>query len=100
MLVPSRKPDETIVIGTNILLRVLSIKGNAVRLGIEAPFEVPIRRAELATDPRSHAPIDVVQEGAKRSAFRVHTNAAPLKLASRPITQMSKSLLAIGERVG
>ena len=68
MLVLSRKPDETIVIGPNILLRVLSIKGNAVRLGIEAPLEVPIRRAELATGPRSHPPIDVVQEEAKCSA--------------------------------
>jgi carbon storage regulator len=68
MLVLSRKPDETIVIGANILLRVLSIKGNAVQLGIEAPLEVPIRRAELAPGPRSHAPIDVVQEEAKRSA--------------------------------
>ena len=68
MLVLSRKPDETIVIGANILLRVLSIKGNAVRLGIEAPLEVPIRRAELATGPRSHTPIDVVQEEAKCSA--------------------------------
>ena len=68
MLVLSRKPDETIVIGANILLRVLSIKGNAVRLGIEAPLEVPIRRAELPTGTRSHAPIDVVQEEAKCSA--------------------------------
>ena len=65
MLVLSRKPDETLVIGANILLRVLSIKGNAVRLGIEALLEVPIRRAELATGPRPHAPIDVVQEEAK-----------------------------------
>ena len=68
MLVLSRKPDETLVIGANILLRVLSIKGNAVRLGIEAPLEVPIRRAELAIGPRSHAPIDMVQEETKRSA--------------------------------
>ena len=100
MLVLSRHENSSIKIGPDVRVTVLSARRNHVRLGIEAPLEVPIRRAELATDPRSHAPIDVVQEGAKRSAFRVHTNAASLKLASRPITQMSKSLLAIGERVG
>lgn len=47
MLVLSRKPDDAIVIGSNIHLRVLSITGNTVRLGIDAPTEVPLRRAEL-----------------------------------------------------
>jgi carbon storage regulator len=61
MLVLSRKRNEMIVIGPNINLRVLSIKGNKVQLGIEAPDEVPIRRAELPTRPFS-----VVTQTAKR----------------------------------
>lgn len=56
MLVLSRKPNETIVIGTNICLRVLAIKGNTVRLGIDAPLEVPVRRAELTTAPLAATP--------------------------------------------
>lgn len=47
MLVLSRKCDESIVIGSNITLRVLAINGKNVRLGIDAPMEVTIRRAEL-----------------------------------------------------
>jgi carbon storage regulator len=47
MLVLSRKRDETIVIDGNIRITVVGIRGNHVRLGIEAPVEVPILRKEL-----------------------------------------------------
>ena len=47
MLVLSRKPSETIIIGDNIVLTVLRVEGNKVRLGIEAPGDVPILRGEL-----------------------------------------------------
>lgn len=47
MLVLSRKVDEQIVIGDNIRMTVISIRGNQVRLGFEAPLSVPIFRAEL-----------------------------------------------------
>jgi len=47
MLVLSRKTNEVICIGPNIYIRVLAIQGGKVRLGIEAPTEVPIRRSEL-----------------------------------------------------
>ena len=48
MLVLSRKCDQSIMIGSNINVRVLAIEGNRVRLGIEAPKEIGIRRAELS----------------------------------------------------
>ena len=48
MLVLSRKPGEQIRIGNNITLTVVSIKGNQVRLGIQAPDDVRILRQELA----------------------------------------------------
>jgi carbon storage regulator len=48
MLVLRRKANESIVIGSTISLRVLAVKGKTVQLGIEAPTEVPIRRAELS----------------------------------------------------
>jgi carbon storage regulator len=47
MLVLSRKTNESIVIDGNITISVLQVKGKIVRLGIEAPKEIPIRRKEL-----------------------------------------------------
>ena len=47
MLVLSRKQDEKIMIGDNITLMVISIQGDKVRLGIDAPKEVSIHREEV-----------------------------------------------------
>lgn len=47
MLVLSRKKNETIMIGTDIVLTVVDIRGDKVRLGIEAPKEVAVHRAEV-----------------------------------------------------
>jgi carbon storage regulator len=47
MLILSRQPGTSIVIGPNITLTVLSIRGNQVRLGIEAPKKVSVDRAEV-----------------------------------------------------
>ena len=48
MLVLGRKQDESIIIDGRITVKVLQVKGNRLRLGIEAPEDVPIRRAEIA----------------------------------------------------
>jgi carbon storage regulator len=48
MLVLSRKLGEKVVINGNITLTVLDVIGNRVRVGIEAPPQVRILRAELA----------------------------------------------------
>ena len=47
MLVLSRKKDESIVINDNITIVVVEIRGDKVRLGIEAPKEVPVHRREV-----------------------------------------------------
>ena len=47
MLVLSRKPNESIVINHDIVVTVLSIQGDRVRLGIEAPGEIPVHRQEV-----------------------------------------------------
>jgi carbon storage regulator len=47
MLVLSRKKDEKIVIGENITLMVIEIRGDKVRLGIDAPRDVAVHREEV-----------------------------------------------------
>ena len=50
MLVMTRKRGEAIKLGENITLVVVSIKGEKVRLGIEAPLEMPVHRQEVYDD--------------------------------------------------
>ena len=47
MLVLSRQRDETIMIGDNIQITVVDIRGDKVRLGIVAPIEIPVHRKEV-----------------------------------------------------
>lgn len=47
MLVLSRKTDECIVINQDIRIRIVSIRGDRVRVGIEAPREVTVHREEV-----------------------------------------------------
>jgi carbon storage regulator len=47
MLVLTRKPNQSIMIGDDVEISVLSVSGDKVRLGITAPKEVPIFRTEV-----------------------------------------------------
>jgi carbon storage regulator len=47
MLVLSRHVDEQICIGDNIIITVVDIRGDKVRLGIEAPTAIPVHRKEV-----------------------------------------------------
>lgn len=47
MLILSRKEDESIVIGDNITIKIVSIEKGLVKIGIDAPSEVTILRSEL-----------------------------------------------------
>ena len=47
MLVLSRKAGETIKIGGNITIKVIEVRGNRMRIGIEAPDNLTILRGEL-----------------------------------------------------
>ena len=51
MLVLSRKESQVIKIGDNISIMLVRIQGGKVRIGIEAPKNVPVIRAELARLP-------------------------------------------------
>lgn len=47
MLVLSRRLNETLIIGDDIKITVLSISGNQVRIGIDAPKEINVHREEV-----------------------------------------------------
>ena len=59
MLVLSRKADQSIHIGDEIRITVVRIRGNRVKLGIEAPGEVSVLRGELVA-PSLEEPADAV----------------------------------------
>jgi carbon storage regulator len=56
MLILSRKRDQSVVIDGNIRVTVLNVKGQVVRLGIEAPSDVAIVRSEIAHSGNDHSP--------------------------------------------
>ena len=57
MLVLSRKVDECIHIGPDIMIKIIDVQGGRVRIGIEAPRGVTVLRAELMPPRDMHAPV-------------------------------------------
>lgn len=47
MLILTRRPTETIMIGENITITVLEVRGNQVRIGVNAPREISVHREEI-----------------------------------------------------
>jgi carbon storage regulator len=56
MLVLSRKKNESIIINDNITVTVIEIRGDKVRLGIEAPKNVSVHRREVYEAIHGHEP--------------------------------------------
>ena len=72
MLVLTRREQESIQIGNDVTIWVIKVRGNRVRLGVEAPLRIPVRREELpATElPAAFAghPLDSVPAGSEQPA--------------------------------
>jgi carbon storage regulator len=47
MLVLSRRKDESITIGDDVIVMIVDIRGDKVRLGIQAPHDIPVHRQEV-----------------------------------------------------
>jgi carbon storage regulator len=73
MLVLTRKYQEKVHIGDGITITVLRTKGKAVRLGIEAPVEVPVIRGELAFN---ESPVSVAEKAETVTHHRVSRDEA------------------------
>lgn len=52
MLVLSRRANQAIMIGPDVVIRVLDIRGDQVRIGVEAPRSVTVHREEVAAEIR------------------------------------------------
>ena len=70
MLVLSRKAQESIIVNGNIKITVVRIDRNQVRIGIEAPTEIPIQREELLLADR-HARAESTLVTRLNLAFRI-----------------------------
>jgi carbon storage regulator len=68
MLVLSRKKDESIVINNDITIVVVEIRGDKVRLGVEAPKEVPVHRREVFDAIARGEPVDASGAAASEPA--------------------------------
>jgi len=79
MLVLSRKKDESIVINNDITIVVVEIRGDKVRLGVEAPKEVPVHRREVFEAIARGEPIDA---GSVSVTSSVADNTPPAKPAA------------------
>jgi carbon storage regulator len=55
MLVLSRKENERLVIDNRIVVHVMRVAGGRVKLGVEAPLEVPVQREELLHRPADNS---------------------------------------------
>ena len=47
MLVLSRRRDESVMIGDDVIVTIVDIRGDKVRLGIESPSDIPVHRREV-----------------------------------------------------
>jgi carbon storage regulator len=74
VLVLTRKPQQSVMIGDDIEVTVIAVQGDKVRLGINAPSEVPVFRTEIyleiarerERDERTDAAADAEQAQSKR----------------------------------
>ncbi|HEY7996468.1 MAG TPA: carbon storage regulator CsrA [Steroidobacteraceae bacterium] len=70
MLILTRRVGETVMIGDDVTITVLGVKGNQVRVGINAPKHVAVHREEIYERiKREQQPEDVTEEKLKASQY-------------------------------
>lgn len=83
MLVLTRRKNQSIVIGDQIVVTVLEVKGDQIRIGITAPRDVQVYREELLADLTQANKSAVLSDGAGQVAPPAPTARAALRLRGR-----------------
>jgi carbon storage regulator len=85
MLVLTRRKNQSIVIGDQIIVTVLEVKGDQIRLGITAPRDVQVYREELLADLTEANRSAVLAEGAATAAPPAPPSSSGLRARTRRV---------------
>jgi carbon storage regulator len=92
MLVLTRKSNQSIMIGDDIEVSVLSIMGEKVRIGIQAPRDIPVFRREVYLEIQE-------ERGGVGAAVQARTNGTDQESAGRRLRdEVDSELRRLGER--
>jgi carbon storage regulator len=91
MLVLSRQRDETIMIGDDVMITIVDIRGDKVRLGITAPTKIAVHRKEV---------YDAIKAENERAALLASADTDALRAAFRNVPTRGPRAAAIGGASG
>jgi carbon storage regulator len=89
MLILSRKSSESIVIDGRIHVKIVRVEGEVVKIGIEAPADVPVHRYEVYEEIQRNNQLASVRPSAPLPKLMAHKNKTPA-LSTAPILKTAK----------